>query len=113
MIVNAIRAHLAEFGIVTAQGPRKIVEIIGRLENPDDIELPSFARSALLSLAAQLGSLTEEILRIKRQLMARQRQSQASQRLETIPGAGLITAMALAASVPEPSVCKSGRQFAA
>ena len=113
MILNAIRAHLAEFGIVTAQGPRKIVEIIGRLEDPDNIELPSFARSALLSLAAQLRSLTEEIVRIERQLMAWHRQSQASQRLETIPGVGLITATALAASVPDPSVFKSGRQFAA
>lgn len=113
MILNAIRAHLAEFGIVTAQGPRKIVEIIERLEDPDNIELPSFARSALLSLATQLRSLTEEIVRIERQLMAWHRQSQASQRLETIPCVGLITATALAASVPDPSVFKSGRQFAA
>ena len=37
----------------------------------------------------------------------------ASQRLETIPGVGIITATALAASVPDPSVFKSGRQFAA
>jgi transposase len=113
MILNAIRAHLAEFGIVTAQGPRKIAEIIGRLEDPDDIDLPSFARSALQSLATQLGSLAAEIARIERQLMAWHRQSQASQRLETIPGVGLITATALAASVPDPSVFKSGRQLAA
>jgi transposase len=36
-----------------------------------------------------------------------------SQRLETIPGVGLITATALAASVSDPSVFKSGREFAA
>ena len=113
MILNAIRSHLAEFGVVTAQGPRKVIDLVQRLSNHDDIALPSFARSALLSLAAQLGSLSEEISRIERQMMAWHRQSQASQRLETIPGVGLITATALAASVPDPSVFKSGRQFAA
>ena len=55
----------------------------------------------------------EEIGKIERQLMAWHRQSAASQRLETIPGVGIITATALAASVPDPSVFKSGRQFAA
>jgi transposase len=113
MILNAMRAHLAEFGVVTSQGPRKVTELVRRLSDPGDIELPSFARSALLSLAAQLEALTEEIGKIERQLMAWHRQNQASQRLETIPGVGIITATALAASVPDPSVFKSGRQFAA
>src|SRR6056297_1978693 len=54
MILNAIRAQIAEFGTITAQGPRKVVDLIGHLEDLDDIELPSFARSALLSLAVQL-----------------------------------------------------------
>ena len=67
----------------------------------------------LLSLAAQLYSLTHERQRIERELMAWHRRSAASQRLETIPGVGIITATALAASVPDPSVFKSGRQFAA
>jgi len=113
MILNAIRAHLAEFGIVATQGPRKIVDLIRRLSDPVDIELPPFARDALLSLAAQLESLTHQIRHIERQLMAWHRQNQASQRLETIPGVGIITATAIAASVPDPSVFKSGRQFAA
>lgn len=113
MILNAIRAQLAEFGVVTAQGPRKVTELVRRLSDPDDIELPSFARDALLSLGAQLETLIEETGRIERQLMAWHRQNEASQRLETIPGVGIITATALAASVPDPSVFKSGRQFAA
>ena len=113
MILDAIRAQLAEFGVVTAQGPRKVTELVRRLSDPGDIELPSFARSALLSLAAQLETLIEEIGRIERQLMSWHRQNEASRRLETIPGVGIITATALAASVPDPSVFKSGRQFAA
>ena len=59
------------------------------------------------------GSDAVEIGKIERHLMAWHRQNQASQRLETIPGVGIITATALAASVPDPSVFKSGRQFAA
>lgn len=113
MILNAIRAHLAEFGVITAQGPRKVTDLVHRLSDQDDIDLPTFARSALLSLGAQLESLSAEIARIERQLMAWHRQSEASQRLETIPGVGIITATALAASIPDPSVFKSGRQFAA
>ena len=102
MILNAIRAHLAEFGVVTAQGPRKVVVLVRRLSDPDGgLNLPALARSALLSLAAQLESLSDEIGKIERRLMAWHRQNQASQRLETIPGVGIITATALAASVPE------------
>ena len=86
MILNAIRAQLAEFGVVAAQGPRRVTELVRRLSDPDDIELPSFARDALLSLGAQLESLAVEIARIERRLMAWHRKNRASQRLETIPG---------------------------
>ena len=114
MILNAIRAHFAEFGVIAAQGPRKVAELVRRLSDPDDgLDLPALARSALLSLAAQIEGLAKEIGKIEGQLMAWHRHNQASQRLETIPGVGIITATAIAASVPDPSVFKSGRQFAA
>ena len=114
MLLNAIRAHLAEFGTIAAQGPRKVLDLVQRLRDPGDgLEVPALARSALLSLASQLESLAEEISKIERQLMAWHRQNQASQRLETIPGVGIITPTALAASVPDPTVFRSGRQFAA
>lgn len=113
MIVNAIRAHIAEFGVIAAQGPRKVVGLITRLRDGDDLGLPEFARAAIEGLAAQLDSLTRQIRNIERQLMVWHRQNPASQRLETIPGVGIITATALAASVPDASVFKSGRQFAA
>lgn len=74
---------------------------------------PAIACSALLALAAQLDGLATAIREIERQLLAWHRQNAASQRLETIPGIGIITATALAASVPNPTAFKSGRQFAA
>ena len=113
MILNAIRAHFAEFGIITAQGPRKVSELVIRLRDDDSLGLPEVARSALVALAVQLDSLATEVRNIDRRLMAWHRQSAASQRLETIPGVGLITATALAASVPDPAAFKSGRHFAA
>jgi transposase len=75
--------------------------------------LPDIAHCALESLMAQLDSLAEEIRTLERRLLAWHRTDETSQRLETIPGVGLITATALSASIPDPSVFKTGRQFAA
>jgi transposase len=113
MLLNAIRAHLAEFGVVAAQGPAKVLDLVARLRNGEALGLPEMVHSVLLGLAAQLDSLALGIRALERQLMAWHRTNAASQRLETIPGVGLITATALAASVPDPSVFRSGRQFAA
>ena len=113
MLLNAIRAHLAEFGVVAAQGPSKVLDLVARLRGGEMLELPQIIRSALLALAVQLESLAGSIRALERQLLAWHRSNAASQRLETIPGVGLITATALAASVPDASVFRSGRQFAA
>lgn len=110
MMLNAIRTHLAEFGIITAQGPHKLAALLDTL---DEGRLPAIARSALTSLTAQLDSLAAEIRTLEHQLMAWHRTDETSQRLETIPGVGLMTATALSASIPDPSVFKTGRQFAA
>ena len=61
----------------------------------------------------QLDALGTQIHDLERQLLAWHRQDEVSRRLETIPGVGILTATALAASVPDPSVFRSGRQFAA
>lgn len=90
MILNAIRAHFAEFGVVAAQGPRRVADLASRLRDDDTLGLPATARSALLALAGQLESLAAEVRNIERQLMAWHRQNAASQQLETIPGVGNI-----------------------
>lgn len=113
MTLNAVRAHLAEFGIVTAQGPHKILALIRAIQAGEVTGLPQIAAVALESLATQLDTLAGEIRELERQLMAWHRADETSQRLETIPGVGVITATALSASVPDPSVFKTGRQFAA
>tara|TARA_R110000737_G_scaffold152126_1_gene181386 strand:+ start:49 stop:1116 length:1068 start_codon:yes stop_codon:yes gene_type:complete len=113
MILNAVRGHLAEFGIITAQGAHKILALIRAIRAGEVPGLPQIAAAALESLATHLDNLADEIRRLERQLLVWHRGDETSQRLETIPGVGVITATALAASVPDPSVFKTGRQFAA
>lgn len=78
MILNAARAHLAEFGIITAQGPHKILTLIQAIEAGDGLELPAMARGALTSLANQLATLTDEIRSLERQLLTWHRADETS-----------------------------------
>jgi len=113
MLINAIRGHCAEFGVVVAQGARRVVELLDDVRRNEGAAFPDLARSALLMLADQLGALAGQINRLDRRLLAWHRQSQTSQRLATIPGVGIITATALTASIPDPSLFRSGREFSA
>lgn len=113
MLLNAVRGHLAEFGIVSPQGPGRVFELITSLRDGTHADLPDIARTALLGIGAQLDALCGQIHALERQLLAWHRSDADSQRLETIPGVGVLTATALAASVPDPAVFRSGRQFAA
>lgn len=115
MAVNALRGHLAEFGIVAGQGAKNLRELIERVfaEHQDQLELPWLARIALKPLIMQLNNLQTQVKAIDVELLAWHRTSAASKRLETIPGVGFITATAIAATVTDPMHFKSSRQFAA
>jgi len=113
MLINAIRGHCAEFGMIVAQGARRVAELLDEVRRNEGAALPDLARSALLMLADQLGALAGQINRLDRRLLAWHRQNQTSQRLATIPGVGVITATALAASIPDPHLFRSGREFSA
>jgi transposase len=113
MLINAIRGHCAEFGMIVAQGARRVADLLDDVRRSDGATLPDLARSALLMLADQLGALAAQINRLDRRLLVWHRQSQTSQRLATIPGVGIITATALAASITNPSLFRSGREFSA
>lgn len=113
MLLNAVRGHLAEFGIIAPQGARQAMDLIAGLRDGRYSDVPDIARRALLGIGVQLDALGSQIRDLERQLLAWHRQNAVSRRLETIPGVGVLTATALAASVPDPSVFRSGRQFAA
>ena len=69
MTLNAVRAHLAEFGIITAQGPHKILVLIRAIQAGEVPGLPQIAAAALESLATQLDNLAGETRKLERQLM--------------------------------------------
>jgi transposase len=112
MLTNAVRAHLAEYGMVAAQGPGGMGALTTALRDSEDA-LPAFARDAIHGLLAQLASADAQIEALEAKIMKWHRADAASRRLATIPGIGPITASALAASVPDASLFRSGRQFAA
>jgi transposase len=113
MTVNAIRAHLAEFGVVVAQGIQNVSKAIVVIEDENDDRIPEVAREALQFLARQFGALKTRIAELKARIAAWHRQNALSQRLATVPGIGPITASALAASIVDPGQFRSARQFAA
>jgi len=113
MLINAIRGHCAEFGMIAPQGAYWAGDLVEQVREAEGSVLPDLARSTLLMLAEQLDALAAQIHVLERQLMVWHRQDEASQRLATIPGVGVITATALAASVTDPGLFRSGREFAA
>ncbi len=113
MLVNAIRAHMAEFGVVARTGLPQVKELLAVITDEEDERIPPLARTCLEGLARQLLSLEREIVGAEKRIHAWHRANQDSRRLETTPGIGPITASALASSIANPSIFKSGRSMAA
>ena len=99
MVINALRGHCAELGLIVAQGASKVEKLVAIIEDPGDERLPPLAREALGSLVEQLCSAQARIKQLEATLMAWHRSNQASRRLATIPGVGVIIAMALVATI--------------
>ena len=112
-VINAIRAHLAEFGIVAPIGRNGVEQLLGVAADESDNRLPDVARACVTALGAQLQTLKTQILQSDRMIMAWHRSSEASRRLDDIPGVGPALATALVASVADPKVFRSGRDFSA
>ncbi|QAY78934.1 IS110 family transposase [Sphingosinicella sp. BN140058] len=112
-LVNMIRGLLAEFGIEMARGLHHALELAKRLVDGRAPDVPELAQRVVTGLAQQIGNLQVQLAALEKELLAWHRSNELSQRLATIPGVGIISATALAASVTEPERFRSGRQFAA
>ena len=99
MVINALRGHCAELGLIVAQGAAKVAELVAIIEDRGDTRLPPLAREALGSLVEQLRSAQARIKQLEATLLAWHCVNEASRRLATIPGVGVITATALVATV--------------
>ena len=112
-VINAIRAHLTEFGIVAPVGRRGVEQLLDVVADTNDRRLPEVARACVAALGAQLRMLKARILEFDRLIMAWHRANQTSKRLDEIPGVGPALATALVASVADPKAFRSGRDFSA
>jgi transposase len=112
-VINAIRAHLAEFGIVAPVGRNGVEELLDVVADPDDGRVPEIARECLEALGSQLRRLKRQILTFDQRINAWHRSSETSRRLDELPGVGPALATALVASIPDPKVFRSGRDFSA
>ena len=112
-VINAIRAHLAEFGIVAPVGRNGVEELLDVVADPDDDRVPELARECLAALGAQLRMLKAQVLEFDRRILAWHRSNETSKRLDEIPGVGPALATALVASIANPRAFRSGRDFSA
>src|SRR5689334_13862176 len=112
-VINSIRAHLAEFGIVARVGRKGVADLLEVVADPRDRRLPEVARACLVALGVQLRMLKAQILEFDRRIMAWHRSNETSKRLDEIPGVGPALATALVASVADPRAFRSGRNFSA
>jgi transposase len=111
MSVNALRGHLAEFGLIAPKGIGRVSQLL-ELANAD-ASLPEEGKDAVKLLALHLEGLDRSIDVAEKTIAAASAAMRTSQLLDRIPGVGPLIASAIAASVPDPGVFKSGRDFAA
>jgi len=112
-VINSIRAHLAEFGIVAPVGRNGVEQLLSVAADSNDRRLPDVARVCVIALGAQLQTLKAQILEFDRMIRAWHRSSEISRRLDVIPGVGPALATALVASIADPKAFRSGRDFSA
>ena len=113
MLINAIRSHLAEFGIVAGVGRNGVEKLLAIIDLGEDEQVPLQARVCLMALRDQLMMVKHQIADADQGIAEAHRLNETSQRLADIPGVGPLIATALVASVPDPHMFRSGRDLAA
>ena len=113
MSINALRGHLAEFGIVVAQGIGRIAELLALAKEATDAALPPVAKLAVTGLARHLDGIEQSIKDLEDQIGKAHQHNPTSRLLDEVPGVGTLIASLTTASVPDPSVFRSSRDFAA
>jgi transposase len=96
-VINAIRAHLAEFRIVALVGRTGVEQLVNVVADIKDKRIPDVACACLAALGTQLQTLKAQILEFDRQIRVWHRSNETSKRLDAIPGVGPALATALVA----------------
>jgi transposase len=113
-LINALRAHLAELGLVAPKGREGLQQLLHAVAHAEEEQLlPSDARFACEMLIAQLQAVQDRIEALEKRIHQAHRANPASRRLDAIPGFGVIVSSAVAATMTDPKAFKTGREFAA
>ncbi len=110
--INALRGHLAEFGVVAPTGVAHVGLLTALIEGEEGV-LPDAVVELARGLLAQIDDLSTRIDTLDKEIRERAAQDEAVARLMTMPGIGVITATALVTFAPAPEVFAKGRDFAA
>jgi len=113
MLTNAIRAHMAAFGVVAPIGRQGVEKLLAVIGNGNNERIPILARRCLTALGEQLSLVKKQILEMDRRILVCHRSSEVSCRLAEIPGVGPLLTTALVATIPDPKAFSSGRNLAA
>jgi transposase len=112
-LINAVRGHLSELGIVAARGLLGLAELAEIVRNKKDKRLPVTARAALMILVRQIETVSGEIAALDNALRKENKASELGPRLETVPSIGPVTASAFRARVTDAKLFKNGRHLSA
>lgn len=111
-IINALRGHLGEYGLIAPQGPSHVDRLIAQIEDPAS-DVPEAARCCLARLVDVMRHLQVEIDALDKEIAARAKTDDVARRLMTVPGIGPLIATAIEALAPPVETFRSGRDFAA
>jgi transposase len=112
-LINALRAHLAELGLVAAKGHEGLQQLVVAVTESGAERLPSHARFACQSIVAQLHAVQTQVNGLDKRITQDHRANADSKRLDAIPGFGVILSTAVVATMTDPKAFKTGREFAA
>lgn len=110
--INAVRGHMAEYGVVAPNGPVHVERLIEATQDPQS-GLPSSILDVCRLLLDHIAALSEQIALLERELRERARADDTAKRLMSIPGIGVICATAMEALAAPPESFAKGRDFAA
>ena len=111
--INAIRGHMAEFGIVAARQGPGMKELLAIISDVDDERLPAMARELLVLQVEHFRAIETRIADLDQRLQLQARNTAAATRLTAIPGIGPVIATAMVATVVNAQIFPNGRSFAA
>lgn len=110
--VNALRGYLYEFGYVAPEGIAYVPDL-AKIVNDERSDLPELARDFCRKILAHIGELTDHLADVGAKITAVSKISAMPRRLQTVPGIGPITALAIETFAPPMQVFRRARDFAA